>query len=60
MDGVLELGIYSFAETTIDPATGARESAARRLHDLLAEIALADQVGLDVYGVGAPPPTAPG
>ncbi len=52
MDGVLELGIYSFAETTIDPATGARESAARRLHDLLEEIALADEVGLDVYGVG--------
>src|SRR5512133_3178585 len=52
MDGVLELGIYSFAETTIDPATGARASAGRRLHDLLEEIALADQVGLDVYGVG--------
>ena len=52
MDGVLELGIYSFAETTIDPATGTRESTARRLHGLLEEIALADQVGLDVYGVG--------
>lgn len=52
MGGVLELGIYSFAETTMDPATGQRASAARRLHDLLEEIALADAVGLDVYGVG--------
>lgn len=52
MDGVLELGIYSFAETTIDPATGQRANAARRLHDLLEEIVLADAVGLDVYGVG--------
>ena len=48
----LELGIYSFAETTIDPGTGARAGTAERLRDLLEEIALADQVGLDVYGVG--------
>lgn len=48
----MELGLYSFAETTIDPASGARADTAQRLHDLLEEIALADQVGLDVYGVG--------
>ena len=48
----LELGIYSFAETTIDPATGVRAGARERLRDLLEEIELADQVGLDVYGVG--------
>ncbi len=48
----MELGIYSFAETTIDPATGSRTGAAERLQHLLEEIALADQVGLDVYGVG--------
>jgi len=52
MDGPLELGIYSFAETTIDPATGERAGAAQRLRDLLEEIELADRVGLDVYGVG--------
>ena len=52
MGGLLELGIYSFAETTVDPATGARAGAAQRLRDLLEEIVLADQVGLDVYGVG--------
>jgi probable LLM family oxidoreductase len=49
---MMELGIYSFAETTIDPATGVREGSAQRLRDLLEEIELADAVGLDVYGVG--------
>ncbi|MHB1311332.1 MAG: LLM class flavin-dependent oxidoreductase [Gemmatimonadaceae bacterium] len=48
----MELGLYSFAETTIDPATGVREGSAQRLRDLLEEIELADRVGLDVYGVG--------
>jgi len=52
MDGLLELGLYSFAETTIDPATGERAGTAQRLRDLLEEIELADRVGLDVYGVG--------
>lgn len=48
----MELGIYSFAETTQDPVTGQRAGTAQRLRDLLDEIVLADQVGLDVYGVG--------
>jgi probable LLM family oxidoreductase len=52
MDGFLELGLYSFAETTVNPATGERANTAQRLHDLLEEIVLADEVGLDVYGVG--------
>jgi probable LLM family oxidoreductase len=47
----LELGLYSFAETPPQlSSTGA--AAAERLHDLLEEIELADQVGLDVFGVG--------
>jgi probable LLM family oxidoreductase len=48
----MELGIYTFAETTRDPRTGHTVDAARRLHDLLEEIELADHVGLDVFGVG--------
>jgi probable LLM family oxidoreductase len=47
-----ELGLYSFAELTPDPATGKTLSPAERLRDLLEEIELADQVGLDVYGLG--------
>jgi probable LLM family oxidoreductase len=48
----VELGIYSFAELTPDPATGRTVSPEQRLRDLVAEIELADEVGLDVYGLG--------
>jgi probable LLM family oxidoreductase len=48
----MELGIYTFAETAVDPATGDQRGAGQRLRDLLEEIELADQVGLDVFGVG--------
>jgi probable LLM family oxidoreductase len=48
----MEIGVYTFAETTPDPQTGAIISSAQRLRDLMEEIELADQVGLDVFGVG--------
>ncbi|MCB8876396.1 LLM class flavin-dependent oxidoreductase [Acidisoma silvae] len=48
----MQLGIYSFGETAVDPATGRAPDAGQRLRDLVAEIELADQVGLDVFGVG--------
>jgi probable LLM family oxidoreductase len=48
----MELGLYSFAELTPDPETGRTISPEQRLRDLLEEIELADEVGLDVYGVG--------
>jgi probable LLM family oxidoreductase len=48
----MELGLYSFAELTLDPHTGRAISPAQRLRDLLEEIELADQVGLDLFGVG--------
>jgi probable LLM family oxidoreductase len=48
----MELGIYTFAETTPDPRTGRTVGPAERLRDLLEEIELADQLGLDVFGVG--------
>jgi probable LLM family oxidoreductase len=49
----MELGLYTFPEATPDPRTGAPTvSPAQRLKDLLEEVELADQVGLDVYGVG--------
>ncbi len=48
----MELGIYSFAERTPDPHSGRTISAEERLHDLMEEIDLADQVGLDVFGIG--------
>ena len=48
----MELGIYSFVERTPDPRTGDLISAEARLQHLLEEIELADQVGLDVFGIG--------
>ncbi len=48
----MELGIYTFAETGPDPTTGVAISPAERLQNLIEEIELADQVGLDVFGVG--------
>src|ERR671934_387263 len=48
----MELGIYTFAETTPDPRTGRTVTPQQRLADLIEEIELADQVGLDVFGVG--------
>jgi probable LLM family oxidoreductase len=48
----MELGIYTFAERTPDPRTGHVVAPEQRLKDLLEEIALADEVGLDVFGVG--------
>ena len=48
----MQIGIDSFVETTPDPATGATISQGERVRDLLEEIELADQVGLDVFGIG--------
>lgn len=48
----MEIGIYTFAELQPDPLTGEHITAAQRLQDLLEEIELADEVGLDVFGVG--------
>ncbi len=47
----MEIGIYTFAELRGESAADAISSE-QRLHNLLEEIALADHVGLDVFGVG--------
>ena len=48
----MELGISSFAELTPDTVTGKTISGHQRMMDLMEEIELADQVGLDVYALG--------
>ena len=48
----MELGVYTFAELRPDPASGIRLTAAERVKNLIEEIELADQVELDVFGVG--------
>ena len=48
----MQIGIDSFAAAISDPATGLTLTPADRLHHLLDEILLSDQVGLDVFGIG--------
>ncbi|TCR92054.1 putative LLM family oxidoreductase [Rhizobium sp. BK376] len=50
--GTMELGLYTFADVDPNPAGGKGPEAARRLKNLIEEIELADQVGLDVFGLG--------
>ena len=48
----MEVGLYTFAELYPDPRTGATISPEQRLRNLMEEIELADQLGLDVFGIG--------
>jgi probable LLM family oxidoreductase len=48
----MEIGVDSFAITISDPVTGKTTKPVDRLHQLLDEIELADQVGLDLFGIG--------
>ncbi len=48
----MEIGIYTFAELRTGPAGSATIGPEQRLRNLLEEIEPADQVGLDVFGVG--------
>lgn len=48
----MELGIYTFAETRFEPSTGRQAGVGERLRHLMEEIELADQLGLDVFGIG--------
>jgi probable LLM family oxidoreductase len=48
----MELGVYTFADIGRDPESGVMISPEQRLRNLMEEIELADQLGLDVFGVG--------
>lgn len=48
----MQLGLDSFVALSPDPVTGASVSPAERFRQLLEEITLADQAGLDAFGIG--------
>jgi probable LLM family oxidoreductase len=48
----MQIGVDSFGAVISDPATGLTLSPVQRMDNLLDEIVLADQVGLDVFGIG--------
>jgi probable LLM family oxidoreductase len=49
---MMEIGIYDFAEIYPDPHSGTVITPEQRLRDIVEEAELAEQVGLDVYGLG--------
>src|SRR6185437_11898151 len=48
----MELGIMTFADMAPETLPGRGMNAHQRLKDLMEEIQLADQLGLDVFGIG--------
>ena len=48
----MEIGITTFVENTPNPDNGKTLSAYERMQNLMEEIELADQVGLDVFSIG--------
>src|SRR5438477_11301193 len=48
----MELGIYTFGDVTPDASSGKGISPHERMKNLMEEIELADQLGLDVFALG--------
>ncbi|WP_109463823.1 Atu2307/SP_0267 family LLM class monooxygenase [Albibacillus kandeliae] len=48
----MEVGLYTFGDVGTDPVSGHVVGPQERLNNLMEEIELADQVGLDVFGLG--------
>lgn len=48
----MEIGIDSFAATTIDPQTGIATDPAQDISRLLERIVFADEMGLDIFAIG--------
>ena len=48
----MEIGITTFVENTPDPVTGSLLSPVERMANLMEEIELSDQLGLDVFAIG--------
>jgi probable LLM family oxidoreductase len=48
----MELGLYTFGDITPDPSTGRAITVPQRYAEVLAAAKLADEAGLDVFGLG--------
>ncbi len=48
----MEIGVYTFADVGTHPSTGESIGWHERMINLMEEIELADQLGLDVFGIG--------
>jgi len=48
----MEIGVFTFGDIGADPHTGRSVSAPERLRNIVEEITVADQAGVDIYGLG--------
>ena len=48
----MEIGLYTLSDLIADPKTGIQMNAHDRIDETIKAATLADQVGLDVFGVG--------
>lgn len=48
----MELGVSMFADLSTDLVTGTKKHPGQRLQEIIEEIKLADEVGLDIFGIG--------
>lgn len=48
----MEIGLYTFGDLTPHPITGQPPSGAQRIKEIIAAARLADEAGLDVFGIG--------
>jgi probable LLM family oxidoreductase len=48
----MEFGFYTFADLELNPSTGLPVNTNQRIKDLIDEIKFADELGVDVFGVG--------
>ncbi|RKR77460.1 LLM class flavin-dependent oxidoreductase [Otariodibacter oris] len=49
---MIELGIDMFGDLQIDPKTGKAKSPAKRMQEMVEEVKLMDEVGLDFFAIG--------
>lgn len=48
----IEIGLYTLGDIVADPFTGKTISAGQRIKEIMAAAKLADEAGLDIFGVG--------
>ncbi len=48
----MQLGVYTFGDLIPDPITGKTITPEKRMKNLIEEAVVADEVGLDVFGIG--------
>ncbi|WP_156291571.1 LLM class flavin-dependent oxidoreductase [Oceanobacillus salinisoli] len=51
-ENTFEIGIYTLGDIVADPYTGKSNNAKQRIHEIIDAAKLADEAGLDIFGVG--------